>query len=116
MTQQDDFARRVAATLNQGLRELDVPTGQRLASMRRQALAEVHLNGRNHTVLAWAYRHARMGIFLALALLMAGWWFMQNTPRAYSPETDILLLTGELPPNVYADNAFSQWLEARTNY
>lgn len=116
MTQPDEFSRCLTASLDQGLRQLDASTEQRLNSIRRQALAEHQVSHSPQAVLAWTYQHARMGAVLAVALIMAGWWFLQPTNPPYSAETDILLLTGELPPNVYADNTFSQWLDARATF
>lgn len=116
MTEHDDFALRVTAALNQGVREIDASTSQRLASMRRQALAGDSALQRGHAVLVWVYRHSRLAAFLALAVLLAGGWFAQNAPRPYSPETDILLLTGDLPPHAYADKTFSQWLKSRAPF
>jgi hypothetical protein len=49
-----------------------------------------------------------------LAIVFSGWWFVHNAQPSYSAETDILLLTGDLPPNAYADKTFSQWLDSRT--
>ncbi|MDP2786897.1 MAG: DUF3619 family protein [Pseudomonadota bacterium] len=60
--------------------------------------------------------HAQIALPLALALLLAGWWFVQSLPHPYSPETDILLLTGDLPPDAYADKTFSQWLETHATF
>jgi len=116
VTQHDDFARRLTASLNQGLMEIDALTSQRLASMRGQTLAGDNMIPADHSVLAWASRPAWIAGFLALALLLAGWWFMQPAPSPYSAETDILLLTGELPPAAYADNTFSQWLEKHSTF
>jgi multidrug efflux pump subunit AcrB len=117
VTQPDDFARRIAASLNQGVKEIDASTSQRLASMRHQALASNSATQqRGHAVLAWMSRHVWLTAMLALAMLVAGGWFTQNPPRAYSPETDILLLTGDLPPNAYADKTFSQWLKSRAPF
>jgi hypothetical protein len=110
VTQQDDFARRLTASLDQGLRQIDASTSQRLASMRRQALAGDRGAHAGHAVLVWVHRHLRLAAFITLAVLWAGWWFVQNAPRPYSAETDILLLTGDLPPDAYADKTFSQWL------
>lgn len=116
MTPQDEFAHRLTASLDQGLRLIDPSTELSLASYRRRALAEHHTSHSSHTVLAWAHKHARMGAILALALIIASWWSLQPVAPPYSAETDILLLTGEIPPNAYADNSFSQWLEARATF
>jgi multidrug efflux pump subunit AcrB len=117
VTQLDDFARRVTASLDQGLSEIDTTTSLRLASMRRLALAgDTTTQHRGHAVLVWVSRHAWLTALLALAMLVAGGWFTQNHPRVYSPETDILLLTGDLPPNAYADKTFSQWLKSRAPF
>jgi hypothetical protein len=112
VTEQDDFARRLTTRLDQGLGQIDAATCHRLTSMRRQVLFSATPTPQGHQILAWVHRHARISLLLALALLFSGWWFTQNTPRAYSAETDILLLTGELPPHAYADKNFSQWLKS----
>jgi hypothetical protein len=120
VTQPNEFSRRLSAHLDQGLQQLDASTEQRLNAMRRHALAERQITHAPQAVslaiAAWTHKHARMGLALATALIMAGWWFLQPTNPPYSAETDILLLTGELPPNVYADNTFSQWLDARATF
>lgn len=113
MTLEDDFARRLTTRLDRGLGEIDASTSHRLALMRRQALARDSGIYRGNSVLTWAHRHTRVSAFLVLALLFASLWLMQSHPRPYSAETDILLLTGDLPPDVYANKTFSQWLEER---
>jgi hypothetical protein len=95
---------------------MDATTGQRLAAARRRALAPLTAHP-SHSVLTWAHRNIRLGAAgAALLLLLAGWWIFQPSAPPYSPETDILLLTGELPPAAYADNTFSQWLEAHATF
>jgi hypothetical protein len=116
VTQQDDFAYRITAALDRGAAELDASTLQRLASLRRHAVAGQHTSGHGHHVLAVMHRHSLATGLLALALLLVGLWMMQNNPPAYSAETDILLLTGDLPPNAYADKTFSKWLDARSPF
>jgi multidrug efflux pump subunit AcrB len=113
VTLEDDFARRLTTALDQGLGEIDASTSHRLALIRRQAVTRDSGTYRGNDVLTWAHRHARVSAFLVLALLLASLWLMQSYPRTYSAETDILLLTGDLPPDVYANKSFSQWLEER---
>ena len=119
MNPQDEFVHRLTAKLDQGLTQFDTPTARRLASMRRAAIAHPPAAHGLNTALAWAYkhaRHARIVAALTLALMIAFWWLSQQPAPSYSAETDILLLTGDLPPDVYADNTFSQWLEARAAF
>ncbi|OYY94744.1 MAG: hypothetical protein B7Y41_04000 [Hydrogenophilales bacterium 28-61-23] len=110
VTPDDDFAHRLTSALDQGLREIDAPTGHRLASMRSQAISGDRATLGGIGILAWVHRHIRLASFATLAILLASWWFVQTAPRPYSVETDILLLTGDLPPQAYADKTFSQWL------
>lgn len=116
MTTQEDFARRLTASLDQGLSQIDAATLRRLASVRRHAVSAEHADTRGHSVLTLLHRHAFVGTFLLLAMLLAGWWLMQSPQRSYTPETDILLLTGDLPPDAYADKTFSQWLDSRATF
>ena len=114
MTQEDDFARRLTTALDGGVKEMDASTVQRLASIRRQAITARHPASQGHGVLAMLHRHSFMSALLALAIVFSGWWLVHNAQPSYSAETDILLLTGDLPPNAYADKTFSQWLDSRT--
>lgn len=116
MTQQDDFAYRLTAVLDRGIKEMDTPTLQRLATLRRQALTSGHSESFGHNVISLIQRHSLVSVLVGLMLMLAGLWFAQNTQPAYSAETDILLLTGDLPPNAYADKTFTQWLNARTAF
>jgi len=116
MTKEDEFAYRLTATLDRGVNGIDPATLNRLASMRRQAVSTQPDASRGHHVLTLLHRHGWVSATLALALLLTGWWFAQNTQPTYSAETDILLLTGDLPPNAYADKTFSKWLAARSMF
>ncbi len=116
MTQDDDFARCLTSNLDRGLAEIDTSTKHRLALLRQQALSGESQMQRGHGVMVWVFGHTQIVLFLALVLLLAGGWFMRSAPRTYSPETDILLLTGDLPPHAYADKTFSQWLEAHATF
>lgn len=116
MTQHEDFPYRLTASLNQGIQDLDAATTRQLAQLRRQALSTRAGPSHASPVLALLHRHSILTPLLVLALLFSGWWLMQSPPTAYSPETDILLLTGELPPNAYADKTFTQWLNKRASF
>jgi len=116
VTQQDDFAHRLTAILDAGITEMDAVTLNRLAQMRRQVVTGGQTLSQGHGVLALLHRHAFASAFLVLLLALSSWWYLQNSQPSFSAETDILLLTGDLPPNAYADKTFSQWLEARTSY
>ncbi len=133
MTQPDEFAHRLTQHLEHGLTRVNATTEQRLAAMRRQALTN-HPEWATHGTrvgsswsLSWsfgqAFKHRRVrlaGAAMIVLLLVANWWITQPStspsPLPYSAEMDILLLTGELPPNIYADNTFSQWLEAHATF
>jgi hypothetical protein len=116
VTVQDDFTRRLTTALSKGAEEVDAATSHRLALMRRHALTSNNVAHMGSPVLTWVHRHSWAGAFLVLVLLFSSWWFTQKTPHVYSPETDILLLTGDLPPNAYADKTLTQWLESRTSF
>lgn len=110
MTHHDEFARRLTTALNQGLSDIDTPTRHRLASIRHHAAHADPVALSNHGVLTWAFRHKRLASFIALAILLSGAWFVQKPIHTDSAQTDILLLTDELPPQAYADKKFTQWL------
>lgn len=117
MTQHDDFSYRLTASLNQGIQDLDTSTVRQLAQVRRHALSS-RAGPTTHAgaVLALLHRHSLLAPLLVLVMLFSGWWLMQSPQATYSVETDILLLTGDLPPNAYADKTFSQWLNKRTSF
>ena len=117
LTEEDDFAHRLTARLDSGVTQMDASTLRHLASIRRQAISASHTRlSPGHGVLALLHRHGFASALLAVAILFSGWWFLHNAKPAYSPETDILLLTGDLPPNAYADKTVSQWLEQRAAF
>lgn len=116
MINEDEFASRLTAVLDRGVNEIDAATLNRLSSMRRQAISNQPVASRGLHALALLHRHGWASVMLALVILLAGWWFVQNSQPTYSAETDILLLTGDLPPNAYADKTFSQWLDTRSMF
>lgn len=116
MTKEDEFAYRLITALDSGVRDMDAATLQRLGALRRQAVASQHSFAHGHHILSLLQRHSLVSVLLALFILISGYWFVQTGQPAYSPETDILLLTGDLPPNAYADKTFSKWLDARSRF
>jgi hypothetical protein len=116
VTKEDEFAYRLITALDSGVRDMDATTLQRLGALRRQAVASQHSLAHGHHILSLLQRHSLASIVLALCILISGYWFVQTRQPAYSPETDILLLTGDLPPNAYADKTLSKWLDARSTF
>jgi hypothetical protein len=116
VTKEDEFAYRLITALDSGVRDMDAETLQQLGTLRRQAVASQHSFAHGHHILSLLQRHSLASILLALFILISGYWFVQTRQPAYSPETDILLLTGDLPPNAYADKTFSIWLDARSPF
>ncbi len=116
MTKEDEFAHRLITALDSSVRDMDAATLQRLGALRRQAVASQHSLTHGHQILSLLQRHSLVSVLLALFILISGYWFVQSGQPAYSPETDILLLTGDLPPNAYADKTFSKWLDARSPF
>jgi hypothetical protein len=116
-TQPDRFAYRLTQVLDDGIKDMDAATLQRLAMIRRQALTDRNRAVHGHHVLSLIQRHAGFSaLMIAVTLMLAGLWLVQNAQPTHSAETDILLLTGDLPPNAYADQKFSQWLKSRTAF
>jgi hypothetical protein len=101
-------ADRVIETLNQGTCNLDAGTLSRLYDSRRQAVAALHAHHAGQGVLALKRHPALWGFGFVSILLIAAWLGMKQPPvqKPAAPENselDIQLLTGELPPQVFAD-------------
>ena len=116
MTQHDDLAYHLTASLNQGIQELDAATARQLAQFRRQALSARASPAHAGGVLVLLHRFSFLAPLLVLIMLFSGWWLMHSQQPPYSAEMDILLLTGDLPPNAYADKTFSQWLNKHASF
>ncbi len=102
----------VTRALHRGTRDMDGATAARLSALRHHALSRCGSPVRVGTgTLAWVQRHAWVAALLAALLLFAGWSYTRQQESARSVETDLLLLTGELPPGVYADRVFAPWLQ-----
>ncbi len=110
---EEDFATtgpvadRVIDTLNQGARHMDAGTLARLYDSRRQALATLHAQHAGQGALLLRHHPALWGLGFVAILLIAAWLGLKppvsQVPAADSSELDIQLLTGELPPQVFAD-------------
>ena len=101
-------ARRVVESLDQGTRQLEPSTLASLYGIRRKALSAVHARHMGQGVLALTRHPIATAVMLA-AIVAAALWFSQGQPRnkpSSAPDTsalDIQLLTGEVPPQVFAD-------------
>lgn len=109
MKQQDDeFVRQVTNILDAGTRQLDAETLSRLYDSRRQATSMLHAHHAGQGVLALRRHPVLLGLGLAVLLLAAAWLGLMQ-PRPHHPalpdtsELDIQLLTGKVPPQVFAD-------------
>jgi len=116
VNKEDEFAYRLITALDSGVRDMDTQTLQRLGALRRHAVASQQTFAQGHHILSLLQRHSLASIVLTLCIVIAGYWFVQTGQPAYSPETDILLLTGDLPPTVYADKTLSKWIDARSPF
>lgn len=102
------LVKQVIGTLDAGIRRLDDKTLSRLYANRRAALSTLQARHSGGGVLAFRRHPALWSMGLATLLLGAGWLVMHMpmpSPPA-SPDTselDIQLLTGQLPPQVFAD-------------
>lgn len=109
-----DFIRTLTQALDQGVRDLDAHTSTRLAGMRSVAVRN-GIRHAGHGTLAHIPRHPWLGGAVVLGLLLAGWLLLQSQRSSDTAETDILLLTDDLPPNAYANQDFSKWLKSQGN-
>lgn len=99
---------RVVDALNLGIRQLDAETLSRLYAARRQAVAALHVQHAGPGLLALKRHPALLALGLGAVLVLAVWLALKEPPaqRPVIQDTsklDIQLLTGELPPQVFAD-------------
>ena len=128
-TENADFARKIAAHLDQGTADLKAGTAYRLQQARGVALerlAGVHVAAPAlagaHT-LAGGPRHGTHGpslwsngrLWLGIALIAAAsvgyqqWRAWQQLSEL--EETDAALLSSELPIDAYLDRGFQNWIK-----
>jgi hypothetical protein len=101
-------AKKWAAVLDQGARDLPPATCAALYDRRRQAMTALSARHVGGGALALSRHPVRVALGALLVLGVLGWLLMQPGPRQApasldSGELDVLLLTGELPPQVFAD-------------
>lgn len=103
----------VRRTLDEGVRDLDGVTVARLSALRHVALDSGRPRAGHHQgVLAWVHpRRVGIAVALLVALAFAGWQQARQSELTRAVETDISLLTGELPPAIFADRVFGLWLK-----
>jgi hypothetical protein len=95
--------------LNEGTRTLDTQTLSELYDLRREAVSQLHTHGEKPTgvgVLALRRHPAMLGLAFAFLVAASVWFMYQTTPNVApldTAELDIALLTGAVPPQVFAD-------------
>lgn len=102
------LAARVIDTLDRGTRQLDPGTLARLYDSRRQAMAALQAHHAGQGLLALRQHPILWGLGLLSFLIVIAWLGYRSpmAPAPVAPDTtdlDIQLLTGELPPQVFAD-------------
>ena len=114
---EQEFITYVTRSLDRGAHELDEPIAAGLSAARHHALAAPAtpvVQGRDAT-LAWAHGRVWLATLTALTLVVAGWTYMRSLETVGSVQTDIMLLTDPMPPNIYADRIFALWLKGYRN-
>lgn len=123
VNQEDAVAKKIAGLLEQGVRELDAHTAEKLLAARKEALA--HFQQEPARAPAWAAEaigritepfssNLRAGlVLLAFVACIAGAVAWQGLASQGSDlaELDQALLTDELPINAYLDKGFDSWLK-----
>lgn len=108
---QEDHRRltdQVIGALDAGTRRLDEATLSRLYASRRQAVSALQVRHAGGGALVFR-QHPALWLMGLAAMLLTGAWLAFRQPAAPPPpvpdtsELDIQLLTGELPPQVFAD-------------
>jgi len=123
---EQEIARKIVLTLNQGARDLDSGTVARLATAREQSLdAYQTLPGWRH---AWAgqlvsriadrqttgLRYVLPMTVLLLGLIGIVYWQSGNGRSGELADLDVRLLTDDLPIDAYLDKGFDSWLKRQS--
>lgn len=99
---------KLIGVLDAGTRRLDDATLSRLYASRRQAVSALQARHGDGGALVLMRHPALSGLGLAVLLLTGAWLALRHPvphPSALqdTSELDVQLLTGELPPQVFAD-------------
>lgn len=98
------FVRDIKHSLDQGLTHIAPPTLAALRGTRHRAIGQSGTIQTRPGALALARQHPwSIALLLASGLLLALWWHQRVPAPAEDAEVDILLLTGAIPPQAYAD-------------
>lgn len=103
---EDGFVRDIKKSLDEGLEQLDAQTRAHLHAVRRRAMAHPISSNGPSGILALAGQHPWLVVaLLASGLLLAVWAGLQSnsSPASEDAQVDIMLLTGNIPPQAYAD-------------
>lgn len=125
MSHEEQLARRICRTLDQGVEELDPVIAERLRAARERALRH-QLQAATACEIVGAGGTASLGhgrgecdshavrtllamLALLLGVVLAYYWngFDQATE---DEEIDSALLADDLPPNAYLDKGFQAWI------
>lgn len=94
----------VRNALDDSLEQMDEATRARLYAARRGALSASRAAPSGADILVLARHHARaVALILVVGLALAVWFGTRTQPQPESNNVDILLLTGDIPPQAYAD-------------
>jgi uncharacterized protein DUF3619 len=121
--QEQQLARKIVESLDDGLNQLDAGTRERLMAARRSALARypaapvrvfgLKLAGPVGDFLGQhVFGTSVAAVATALLIATAGVVYWQSVaPNGDSADVEIALLTDELPINAYLDKGFDSWLK-----
>lgn len=103
---EDGFVRDIKQSLDAGLEQLDARTRAQLHAGRRRAMTHPFLSNGPTGMLALAGQHRWLvAALLGSGLSLAVWSGLQSNsgPASVDAQVDIMLLTGNIPPQAYAD-------------
>ena len=126
-THDDDFARKVTGYLDQGTASMRAGTAYRLQLARQQALARLIPETARETELAgalaggagfvagggrnfWMSAKLWLGILLIAAAGVGYQQYQSWQSTRDLVETDVEILTSDLPIDAYVDRGFQNWL------
>jgi len=127
-TQDDDFARKITGYLDQGTASMRAGTAYRLQLARQQALARLNPETARDAELAgafagsaglssggggrsfWTSAKLWLGILLIAAAGVGYQQYQSWQATRDLVDTDVEILTSDLPIDAYVDKGFQNWL------